>query len=359
MVITGPDGPPQSGLILIDLARINHSRITAFPDTVHGNQARRLLIVLVSNQQVTFHMNPIAGVNGFQLPVVVGGGLQESLTHELLLPKLTGIESLFFSIRNQVDPELFERQPERNRQPYPKGQCLEISNAVKQKLADPTALLNAGLNPAARTGLEVFSEFRERGGIFRQVWGDLRGKYFQNAFQLGTLYVDVANDTVVTTKPKVEILPFSESGLSPIANFQHYEQIGRIYCNDQYYPNHLLPDLAPYFPLVCITENGTVCFLSEFNYMLWLTLENRFRPSQAYLAKGALPSTLFHRLHPTLGKLGYRIAKSPEDGRKKALAACNELRRKRRYMNARDTFWALSAIRVVNNSLIQQGRYFA
>ena len=52
-------------------------------------------------------------------------------------------------------------------------------------------------------------EFIGKGGAFRSVWGVLREQYFQNAIQLGGLYVDVSNDTVVVTKPKVEILPIA------------------------------------------------------------------------------------------------------------------------------------------------------
>jgi hypothetical protein len=40
--------------------------------------------------------------------------------------------------------------------------------------------------------------------VLKKVFVLLKGRYFQNALQLGNLYVDVANDTVDTAKPKLE-----------------------------------------------------------------------------------------------------------------------------------------------------------
>jgi len=112
-------------------------------------------------------------------------------------------------VRAQVDHLLRTAAPIKNGKPYPLGQCLEISLAVEQRLkaVDPAAL-----SGPAQVGHQAWSAFLAVGGTMRRIWGDLRGKYFQNAFLLGTLYVDVSNDTVVPTKPKVEILPFHESG---------------------------------------------------------------------------------------------------------------------------------------------------
>ena len=48
----------------------------------------------------------------------------------------------------------------------------------------------------AEAGRRALRAFLRAGGTLRRVWGDLRGQFFQNAFQLGTLYLDVANDSV-------------------------------------------------------------------------------------------------------------------------------------------------------------------
>ncbi|MEL7969110.1 hypothetical protein AAG587_22330 [Vreelandella neptunia] len=66
------------------------------------------------------------------------------------------------------------------------------------------------------------TQFFRQGGLVRQVWGDLRGEYFQNALLVGGLYVDVANDIVDPRKPPGEILPFAEARLAPISDFHHF-----------------------------------------------------------------------------------------------------------------------------------------
>ena len=38
--------------------------------------------------------------------------------------------------------------------------------------------------------------------------------------KLGTLYVDVTNDTVTPTMPKVEIMPFNQASFIPIRDFE-------------------------------------------------------------------------------------------------------------------------------------------
>src|SRR5690606_26747213 len=46
--------------------------------------------------------------------------------------------------------------------------------------------------------------------LVRRVFIFLKGQYFQNAVQLGNLYVDVANDTVWVDKPKLEWMPVAD-----------------------------------------------------------------------------------------------------------------------------------------------------
>jgi hypothetical protein len=73
----------------------------------------------------------------------------------------------------------------------------------------------------------------------RQVWGDLLGKYFQNAFQLGTLYIDASNDTVVPTKPKVEMQHFAQAQFTHIVDYRHYSKIATSYWQGKLYPTTL------------------------------------------------------------------------------------------------------------------------
>ena len=95
--------------------------------------------------------------------------------------------------------------------------------------------------------------FVAEGGWLRSVWGVLREQYFQNALQMGTLYVDVSNDTVVVTKPPVEILPMEASGLVAVRDLAHFRQTAERYWGATLYANHLVPTLAPLLPMMSLS----------------------------------------------------------------------------------------------------------
>lgn len=158
---------------------------------------------------------------------------EQALTEQLLLPALAELEACFLAVRAQVDPELSRLQPVKLGKAYPLGQCLEIALAVQQRLR---IVDEASLPPDAASGLRAFRAYLRAGGSFRQVWGDLRGQYFQNAFQLGGLYVDVSNDTVVPTKPKVEILSFEAANFPPSAAFSSSARLPRPTGRTRYTP---------------------------------------------------------------------------------------------------------------------------
>ncbi|MEO5343707.1 MAG: hypothetical protein H7842_10285 [Gammaproteobacteria bacterium SHHR-1] len=252
-------------------------------------------------------------------PRVLDAPQQQQLTDTYLTPALADIEALMRGIRARLDPLLKSAQPSKWGKPYPLGQCLEISRAVKQDLA---RLNPASLNGAAAKGHAALATFLNHGGQMHQVWGDLRGDYFQNAFLAGTLYIDVANDTVVPTKPPVEILPFATSGLHPIQDFQHYARIAQRYWHAQLHPNHLLPDLAPYYPIIAVIPGGGIRLEADSGYMVLLAQRQRFQSSAAILRQPTMERGLFARLHSALMDQNLILAEHPEQGRALALAAC-------------------------------------
>jgi glycosyltransferase involved in cell wall biosynthesis len=210
--------------------------------------------------------------------------------------------------------------------PYPLGQCLEISLAVGQELK---ALDPRTLAPSAAAGHGALEAFFRAGGTMRRVWGDLRGQYFQNAFLAGTLYIDVANDTVVPTKPKVEILPFDQARLHPIADYSHYARIAARYWQATVWPNHVVPELAPYCPLITVSPAGVASLRDVGDYMMALTLSQGFAPSRAALAGEPLPGEVFERLAAALAGSSLPLATGPEAGRAEALRHCAAYRAKR------------------------------
>jgi len=257
---------------------------------------------------------------------------QAALTARYLQPVLPELEACLLAVRRQLDPELEHLQPLKLGKPYPLGQCLEIAEAVQKRLR---TVVKEKLPPDAAIGLCALRAFRRAGGDFRQVWGDLRGQYFQNAFQVGTLYVDVANDTVTPTKPKVEVLPFHEAQFVPIRDFEHFRQIARRYWGDEVYPNHVLPELAPHCPLIHVSQSGCITLHDATQYMLAMTRTQGFAPSEAVLRESPMPQALFERTCHALQQAGYTLPATPEQGRQKALQQCREQRAKRWHLDTR------------------------
>ena len=243
---------------------------------------------------------------------------QAALTEHFLQPHRQAIEQLFIALRQHCNPALRARQPVKLGKPYPLGQCLEISQAVAGLLSQlPRRLLSGG----AATAYQAIQAFLAHGGSFRQVWGDLRGEYFQNALLLGTLYIDVANDTVNPQKPPVEILPLAAAQLVPVADYHHFARVARRYWQVAVYPNHLFPALAAFFPLISHSKAGGMQLHALTDYMLALTCRGAFYPSEAVLREPAVPER-FQRLQHSFRALGVEVPESACQGRALALAAC-------------------------------------
>lgn len=279
---------------------------------------------------------------------------QAALTAHYLSPALPQLEAFFLAVRAQVDVPLARRQPVKLGKAYPLGQCLEISLAVQQRLLD----LRPGewMTGAAGAGYAAFTAFRKAGGVLRQVWGDLRGEFFQNAFQLGTLYLDVSNDTVTPTKPKVELLPFAEARFIPIADFRHFARIAARYWRHHIYPNHVLPELAPYCPLVHVMPDGQIMVCEGTQYMVSLAQAGGFAPSEAVLTDAPMPDEVFQCVRAALADTAWPMAPAPEQGRAMALRACRALRRQRGHASVRRAEEAIMAVRDINRRLGQAAR---
>lgn len=257
-------------------------------------------------------------------PTLVDRVRQQALTDTYLRPVLPGLMRLLLRLRAELDPALRATRPIMNGAPYPLGQCLEITLAVQARLEDIMGDVRSmrDVATAETRALAALRAFRDAGGLVRRVWGDLRGAYFQNALIVGVLYVDVANDTVVVTKPPVEILPFAEAGISPIADFEHFARIAGRYWRRWFAPNHILPELAPYMPFLQVAANGVVSVGPVDSYMLALTLANGFAPSLRVLDAPLLNLDLFAGVAEVARGGPIAVAASPEAGRAAALAAC-------------------------------------
>lgn len=276
---------------------------------------------------------------------------ERALTERHLLPVLSELEVFFLAVRRQLDPELERLQPVKLGKPYPLGQCLEIAQAVEKRLR---TVAEAALPAEAAQGLRAFKAFLRAGGTLRQVWGDLRGQYFQNAFQLGGLYVDVSNDTVVPTKPKVEVLPFAAANFIPIRSFTQFRQIATSYWEGQIYPNHVLPELAPHCPLIHVSKTGSIRLHDATQYMLAMTRSEAFEPSEAVLREAPMPQAVFERVRNALQDAGWGLAATPEQGRQQALQQCRTQRAKRWHQDAARPAKIIHEARRINQQLVSR-----
>lgn len=244
--------------------------------------------------------------------------LQTALTRRFLLPVLPELETLFLAMRAETDREMAANAFARRDKAYPYGYCLEITQDVVTNLRARNARARSS---AAR----ALSAFLKHGGVATMVWGVLRDRYFQNAIQLGSLYVDVANDSVDPLKPKVEILPMAESGLELVRDIPHFARIAERYWGVRCYANTALPALAPLFPVIIVDPDQRVLLQSKTGYMMRLLASDRFQKSERWLSAAPEP--------PLAVVQGVRnncpadiLAANPAATREASLEACRALR---------------------------------
>lgn len=237
-----------------------------------------------------------------------------ALTARFLVPAAVNLMALFMDIRAETDAALGPALTGRYGKAYPLGCCREITLDVLDRL-------KARLVRPACPGARALRLFLTSGGTWRRIWGVLRGTYFQNALQFGGLYIDVSNDTVTVTKPKVEILPLDQSGIIAVRDLSHFADTARGYWKVALYANHALPSLAPLFPIISFSPKGAVGLQSATDYMVAMLRRDRFRQSRDWLEQAPPPppqvvEALRAACPPDLR------GTMPEPGRAAAVAAC-------------------------------------
>ncbi|WP_420405903.1 hypothetical protein [Nisaea sp.] len=192
------------------------------------------------------------------------------------------LQAYLWRLRDAVDAELAPVMPEYAGKPYPLGRCREIRDALYDRLV---ADLHA---PACEISLAL-ARFIQAGGIGRKIWGVLRESYFQNAIQLGPWYVDVANDTVTPSKPKIEVLALENSGMVAVADFFHFARIARHYWQCEVFANTVAPGIAALFPMICVNDHGAVWLAAGSDQMIAMTRSRKFRPALEFILETPAP----------------------------------------------------------------------
>lgn len=241
---------------------------------------------------------------------------EAALTARFLRPAAPVLEDLFLDLRAETDQALGRHAPTRYGKPYPYGYCREIT-------CDVVARLNARIVRPRHPGERAIKVYLNCGGSGRRVWGALRDRFFQNALQLGGLYIDVSNDTVDIKKPKVEILPMDQSGFELVQDAAHFARIGELYWGARFYANHALPSLAPIFPIIGVNPDGAVRLHSEGKHMVGLFCESHFGLSERWLNDGPPPPPAVTEAIRALCPADL-LAINPVASRKAALTTCQQ-----------------------------------
>lgn len=187
------------------------------------------------------------GVYGLERVLLPPFGEQRKLTEELILSHEGAILEDFAGFRRLADRELVE-QPEVSaggyKHPYPTGRCREINDHVFDSLA-------SNINNPTLYGVRAIRKFMHAGGLVRKVYVIQGQRYFQNAIQIGTALLDVANDTFDRTKTPISFFETPEEGdYETIRSVEQFARTAEVYWGDRAYPNIYLPALAPVYPVL-------------------------------------------------------------------------------------------------------------
>lgn len=214
---------------------------------------------------------------------------QGDLVRRIVHPARAAFLADLTLIRAEIDQALSSREPaahpaaERetdDHRRYPLGQCKPIRDQGVAKLTRPT---EADLD---RPAIDLVSRFVGAGGVVKGIWGIQKGRYFQNAIQLGDLWVDLANDTVDLARDPVEVLPLAEAQFEEITSFERFAAVAEIYWGYRAYPNLCLPELAPMFP-VLLVQSGLSMRLPAPATLAPRNIRLGFEPARNFLTSSA------------------------------------------------------------------------
>lgn len=217
----------------------------------------------------------------------------QALTDEYITPHLDEIVRDMFELRAETDGHFLKQleqphmvlKPDEGIEPgaskYPISFCLEITRYMLM-------LMSREPVPAHMTGLQALHAFVRAGGPVKRVWGSLRGEYFQNAVQVGTYYLDVANDTVNPAKPKVEMLQMADANFNNIYSYFEYARVGENYWKSRIIPNTFFPNVAPLLPALVFSKGRGFRLEARNSFLFPMNLDRGRRPARDYVMHEAL-----------------------------------------------------------------------
>jgi hypothetical protein len=203
---------------------------------------------------------------------------QEAPTRQRLLPNIAAIVERLTFHRAVVDEAFFAKRATRSANTsatageasltnYPIGYCGAIRDRVFERLLNDSAFRSLA-------GSDV---------VLKKVFVLLKGRYFQNAMQLGNLYVDVANDTVFVEKPKIEWAHIDDVDFENADDWRAVAAVGKRYYQVDLYPNLLFPLAFPSAPYFAIRASGRIDLFQAQNVIFLKDLGDGMRRAQALL----------------------------------------------------------------------------
>jgi len=219
---------------------------------------------------------------------------QQKIDDCILQPRWVELCEHLTRFRDELDVEYrtqaAKRRPrdsiygELNLADYPLGFCRHIRNGMLKKMQEEV----------------FFRQLAEKGVRIHPVFVLLKDSYFQNAIQIGNTYLDVANDTVDVTKPRLEWAPIREVAYTNLDSWSVFAQVAERYLRVQIFPNYLFPLAFPAVPFFAIRPNGRLDLLCVQNQIFFKDLGRQMAAAKRLLSH---PSWRTRRLPQAYEKL--------------------------------------------------------
>lgn len=132
---------------------------------------------------------------------------------------------------------------------YPRG----MSDIITQIALAYISQLSPSLLDDFFPGLHAFLH---QGGVFKCIWGEVKGEYFHSALQLGSLYIDIVKDTIDSHEKKTQWDSLHSCDFSSVQSFERYIYISKLQYDKQFFLNTCLSSLAPVYPLWSCSSRG-------------------------------------------------------------------------------------------------------
>ena len=219
----------------------------------YDKRRQKLIIELVDEKQKNLtELFILPHINSLFLAATT---LRDSIDHMKFVTKPNVINKMMaYFLSDEHLQSLVEKHIKKASQKYlnkyPIGCCCEITVVIVKYLIDMDKKDRDRFFPG-------LSDFLYQGGVFKRIWGEVRQKYFQNAIQIGAIYLDVSNDTVDIKKTKTEWALLSECNFSCFDSFHSYARILESYHEKELFLNGCLPELAPLCPIWTRQKNGS------------------------------------------------------------------------------------------------------